>query len=237
MKPVFFIIENDSNESEEEIWEDCDSDEEMAQSNGKMEVETEETNTSLEETSSEKKFKHLVKKQNLFELLVRAIKFDNENVYQDANKIEHIYESIKFIKTEACDAYSLIFKMFIARNESIEELNVEKDLVDLLVFLNQNFNKDASSQEEEKQNSKVALKFVELIYDLYTSLNNQNKLSMESKPKIVILCQELINKYKELSVDLTARLVKILGMIAIKERDTNIKDGLNIIQVIIHKNH
>ena len=110
-----WIVENDSNESEEEIWEDCDSDEEMTESNGKMEVETEETNASLEETSNEKKFKHLVKKQNLFELLVRAIKFDNENVYQDANKIEHIYESIKFIKTEACDAYSLIFKMFNKR--------------------------------------------------------------------------------------------------------------------------
>lgn len=232
----FKEIENtDSNENEEEIWEDCDSDEEMTESNGKMEIEMEETNENHDdESNNHKKLKNLIKKQNLFEILIRTIRIDNENVYQDANRIEHIYGSIKLIKTEACETYSLLFKICNSNHESIEELNIEKDLLDLLDFLNKNFNKEDYTQEVGKIDLKANLRFVELIYDLYTSLANQNRLSMEAKNKIVILCKDIINKYKEFSVDIAARLIKIMSLVAIKERDTNINDGLQIIQVFIH---
>jgi hypothetical protein len=225
------IESNEDNESEEEIWEDCDSDEEMVESSGRMDIEMEETNTNNDvESNSDKKLINIIKKQNLFELLIKTIKLDNENVYQDANRIEHIYESIKFIKMEACSAYSLLFKIS-SKKDHIEELNIEKDLVDLLDYINKTFNEEDYTQEEQKVDSKVTLKYVELIYDLYMSLSSGNKLSMEAKIKILALCKDIVYKYKGFNIDVTARLVKIFGSIAIKERDTNLNEGLPIIQV------
>jgi hypothetical protein len=204
----------------------------MTEPSGRMDIEMEETNINNDvESNSDIKLMNIIKKQNLFELLIKTIKLDNENVYQDANRIEHIYESIKFIKMEACSAYSLLFKIFSSKKDHIEELNIEKSLVDLLDYINKTFNEEDYTQEEARVDSKVTLKYVELIYDLYMNLSSRNKLTMETKIKILALCKDIVYKYKGFNIDVTARLVKIFGSIAIKERDTNLNEGLPIIQV------
>ena len=152
-------------------------------------------------------------------------------VYQDADRIDHIYESITFIKIEAVDIYSMLLKSFYQK-VSIEEIDAEKDLTDLMDYLNKSFDEDDYTEAEKKADTKNALRLVELIYDLFVGLTGVNKLTMESKSIILNQCKETIKTFKAYNIDVTAVLVKILALIAIKERDCNVNEGMPIIQVI-----
>jgi hypothetical protein len=236
----YFCIDNEETE-EDEVWENCDSDSETNETNGKMDIEMSDTTTTTTTTTHNlvesnddnldpTQLKTLIKKFNFFHLFITTIKCDNENVYQEstssaANRIEHLYKSIKFIKMEAVEVFALLFKLTAQEVESVV-------IVDLLDCLSNSF-----SQEDSKGDAKFSLNLVELVYDLFQILQQQQhvtpegSLSLDRKNRILTLCKDVIYKYKGFNIDVTARLVKIMGLIAIRERDLNLNEGSQIIQV------
>ena len=207
--------------------------------NSKMDVEMELPNSEqINECIDPKdvnEFKNIIKKIKLMDLLVKTIINDNENLYQDANRIEHIYESISFIKMESINFYSLLLKNFYSKkpiedNLSNEDINVEH-MISLLEYVRINFKEENFTESVAKFTDKFSLSIVELAYDLYMIFSADNKLNIEQKQKILTINKDIIYKYKGYNIDLTARLTKIICLIAIKERDTNLIQGKQVIQV------
>ena len=184
-------------------------------------------------------FKNIVKKLKLMDLLVKTLGNDNENLYQDANRIEHIYESIKFIKLESISVYSLLLKTFFFKkpagdNTSNNEIDPEH-LIILLDYIRSSFKEEDFTESDTTNSDKLSLRIVELAYDLYINFATENKLTMDQKKNILTLNKDIIYKYKGFNIDLTARLTKILSLIAVKERDSNLLEGKLVIQVVKKK--
>lgn len=186
--------------------------------------------------------KLLLKNFKIMDLIIKTVCNDNENMYQDADRIEHIYKSIRLIRTEAINYYLSLMKNLYAHKKNIgiesdTEIKIEHLNYALQYLANKpidNFESDLNKKSKRKND--LLFRLVELIYDLFSYLNsssNPNKLSMEQKFEIINLIKAILFKFKSSHVDLTARLAKILCLMAIKERDKNLVEGQPILQVNI----
>lgn len=244
----YFIKDEESNEEDEyESWDEGDEVEEVDGNNNiEMDVEMDKEKLAITNLQDSPKdlndLKQITVDLNLMGLLVKTISQDDENIFQESDRIEHIYNSVKLIRNEALKTYLLIIESFYL-NKSNSDLNANNNQIDienLFVLLNLLIQKSpedlefllASGSVETKRNESI-IKFIEIIYDLFIYFNDskRNLLSLEHKMVLLNLIKDILLKFKVEIVDLCVRLGKIVSLIAIKERDTNLIEGKEVVQV------
>ncbi|CAF0707124.1 unnamed protein product [Brachionus calyciflorus] len=235
------FIQDNSEEEEYESWDEC-SDDGMDDNNNvksEMDVEIDKTNQNDQvETQHISELKEIVKSLRLMDLLVKTISKDNENILQENDRIEHIYNSVKLIRNEALKTYLLLIETFYL-NKKLENLELHSDidissLFTLLELLGTKSVEDLEMILLPSSNKKdeSIVKFVEIIYDLFVYFNQSNVLTYEHKVSIVNLIKDILLKFKFDIIELSVRLARILGLISIKERDSNLSAGKDLLQLI-----
>lgn len=229
----YFMNEEVSQATEEdyESWDDDDMDD---NNNNQCEADME-----LTETHGSKvidpvyvtELKQIVSDFNLMSLLVKTIGNDDENILQETDRIEHIYNSVKLIRNEALKTYLLIIENFYLNNSKDSNTIDVENLFNLLNLLAKKSAQDLEFLLGSEKKNESILKFVEVIYDLFVYFNNNSVLTHEHKLTIVNLVKDILLKFKTNVVDLCVRLARIIGLIAIKERDLNMKNGADLLQI------
>lgn len=160
---------------------------------------------------------------HLLSPLIGAILNDDENFLQQTSKIEHIYNSIILIKCEASQACLLCIQH--AQTNGSEQTIAITYLVELLKYI---LNKPI----DETKNDLLG-KLAELCFSLFYNVNSKQLVEHETKFNIIELLKDIFFKYKTDECDLCIELSRILTMIAIRERNTNLLEGHLLIDVNI----
>ena len=77
-------------------------------------------------------------------------------------------------------------------------------------------------------------KLLDLIFDLFTFFNqssNEQDFNLDCKMKVIELIKQILFKYKIDSIELCIKLGRIVGLIAIKLRNTNLNETKPIISM------
>lgn len=216
---LIITISTDTNEedNEEELIESEDEEisNEMDMDNNKIEEE----NSSAFVSNQNFPFNP----NSLLNAFISTILNDDENFLQQTNKIEHIYNSINLIKSEAAQACMLITQLI--QNNNLGNTISMLHLIELLKYL--------LSKPIEDCREELIEKLAELCFSLFLYLNNNQALELNSKVELINLIKDVLFKFKIDQFELCIVLSKILTLIAIKERNTNLIDGQFIIDVII----
>jgi hypothetical protein len=231
------------------------------QQESEMDVEMEKTTEKAKIDKKEiVDFKNTINYYKYLTLLVKSLTNDNENSYQANERIEHVYNSIKLIKNESLKAYLLLIENFYIddlKNETPtgtlvppappatpEETGMNRsqqsdvDLQHLFMLFKLILDQSSSLPHEQPAiaaNSELTVKLAELVYDLFVYFNNSPvfTLSLEQNLALVNMIKDILLKYKISVVDLCIRLGRVLGLMAIKQRDANLDIGKEIISVNI----
>lgn len=201
-----------------------------------MDIEIDQNDTNCQHLNE---LKSIINQLKIMDLLIKTISKDDENILQDTDRIEHIYKSVKLIKYEALKTYLLLIDTLYLNKQSVTlNLDSSMDTENLFVLLELLAKKSVQDLEslfsnDLNQKDEIIVKFIEVIYNLFVYFNESKKivLSYEQKFKIASLIKEILLKFKVEVTELCVRLGKILTMIAIKERDTNLTNGNELIQV------
>jgi hypothetical protein len=200
-------------------------------------------------------FKNLLQSHKLMSLLAKTICNDDENSFQETEKIAHICSSIKLIRTEAAKAYSLLVENFyfsdtqngsvLAEAKSDIELSHLISLLNLLATRPIECFLDDGSQGETNGDSKnggggedetetLLEKLLDLIFDLFTYFNELSvaEFTLTQRMAIVELIKQILFKYKVDLPELCIQMARIVGLMAIRLRNNNIIEGKPIIYVI-----
>lgn len=190
---------------------------------------------------------------HILSLLVKTIHNDDENSYQDADRIEHVYNSVKLIRNESLRAYLQLVENFYLScdddsvdKKAVDNAQIDHQLMDhLLVFMNLIAHKsledlellvpsadDAESTSVDRKNESV-LKLAELVFDLFSYFDSSKKfnLSVEQAATLVDLIKKILLKFAVSVLELCVRFSRILGLIAIRMRNTNLEAGKSVIKV------
>lgn len=180
--------------------------------------------------------KTILTELKIMDLLVKTISNDNENIFQE---IDHIYKSVKLIRFESLKAYLLIIDILYLNIES-DSLSLDSsiDIQNIFVLLELLAKKslqdlDSLFSNDSNQKHETIVKFIEVIYNLFVYFNEskQKILSYEHKVIIANLIKEILIKFKVEITELCVRLGKILTIIAINEKNSNLLNGKELIQV------
>jgi hypothetical protein len=75
-------------------------------------------------------------------------------------------------------------------------------------------------------------KLLDIVFALFTGFNNdQLTFNIENKMKLVDLVKHILFKYKFDLIELSIKLARILGLLAIKLRNTQLNEGKQVISV------
>ncbi len=262
LKKVWIYFEDNESQPEEEdyeSWEDCESESEMDNNNNstkpaaEFDIEmdsnnqlTSQNSNKLIENSDISELKSLIQANKLMSLLIKTICKDDENSFQETERIAHICNSIKLIRTEAAKAYSLLVENFYlsgSQNSTIAtETKSDIELDHLLSLLNllstkpvesfTSVNEDESSNSNEETEALLA-KLLDLIYDLFTYFNELSvfEFSLEQRMQVVELIKQILFKYKVDVPELCIQMARIVGLMAIKLRNNYMNEAKPIIAV------
>ena len=204
-----------------------------------VEMDDEKSSSSkLADDSSLKDLLKLINEHKLLSLLVKTIVKDDENSFQETDRIEHVYNSVKLIRHEALKVYLELVETFHLTKSSSTSL--DPSLVDHLVaFMNLIVSKSAQDLEmlfgdgNDAKKDECVLKLVELVYDLFVYFNDSAEFSfsLEQQTQMVDLIKQALLKYRLAIAELSFRLARILGLIAIRVRNTNLQLGAPLIKV------
>ncbi|RNA14633.1 hypothetical protein BpHYR1_029984 [Brachionus plicatilis] len=232
-----FVKDNGQDDEDYESWDDC-SDDEMDENNNLTGMDIEmDKNESTDQNLNELRL--IMTSLKIMNLLVKTISKDNENFLQETDRIEHIHKSVKLIRYEALKTYLLLIDTLYLSKES-ESLNLDSsiDIENLFVLLELLAKKSIQELEsllsnDLNQKDEITIKFIEVIYNLFVYFNEskQKVLEYEHKLSIANLVKEILIKFKVENSELCVRLAKILTMIAINERNTNLINGKELIQI------
>ena len=194
------------------------------------------SSSKLADDSSLKDLLKLINEHKLLSLLVKTIVKDDENSFQETDRIEHVYNSVKLIRHEALKVYLELVETFHLTKSSSTSL--DPSLVDHLVaFMNLIVSKSAQDLEmlfgNDEKKDECVLKLVELVYDLFVYFNDSSEFSfsLEQQTQMVDLIKQALLKYRLAIAELSFRLARILGLIAIRVRNTNLQLGAPLIKV------
>lgn len=204
-----------------------------------VEMDDEKSSSSkLAEDSSLKDLLKLINEHKLLSLLVKTIVKDDENSFQETDRIEHVYNSVKLIRHEALKVYLELVETFHLTKSSSTSL--DPSLVDHLVaFMNLIVSKSAQDLEmlfgdgNDAKKDECVLKLVELVYDLFVYFNDSAEFSfsLEQQTQMVDFIKQALLKYRLAIAELSFRLARILGLIAIRVRNTNLQLGAPLVKV------
>jgi hypothetical protein len=189
------------------------------------------TNPNSVDNSDITRVKSLIDQHNLLDLLLKAICKDDENSFQQSDKIAHIYDSIKLIRGEAAKTYTLIVETFYLNNQNQTgtiNLNHLFELLNLIATKSvEDFGNDNKNDAEN-----LLHKLLDIVFALFTGFNNdQLTFNIENKMKLVDLVKHILFKYKFDLIELSIKLARILGLLAIKLRNTQLNEGKQVISV------
>lgn len=235
-----FYIQDDE-EDDEDSCESLDEEEATAYAN-EMDVDDQNgTKTgSLKFSQSDMaEFITIINQHEILSLLVKTIHNDDENSYQDADRIEHVYNSVKLIRNESLRVYLQLVENFFL-NQDATGL-IDNQLMDHLnVFMNLIANKSVEDLElfettmSSGDKNESVIKLAELVYDLYNYFDSSKtfSLSIEHATNLVGLIKNILLKFRISILELCVRFARILGLIAIRMRNTNLDAGKPVINVI-----
>lgn len=176
----------------------------------------------------------------ILSLLVKTIHNDDENSYQEANRIEHVYNSIKLIRNESLRVYLQLVENFYVKNTTTL---VDNQLMDhLRVFMNLIAHKsvedlelfEAANESGSGGKNESVIKLAELVYDLYVYFDSSKSfsLSIDQASSLVSLIKTILFKFRISIVELCVRMARILGLVGIRLRNHNLdENGKPVIKV------
>ena len=200
----------------------------MDESNG-MEVEATQTNP-VEINSDTTQLKIFIQNLSLLKLLIKTVTKDNENIFQDIEKIDHISNSINLIRLESLNLYLIIAQNFYANTEIAEVIEISHMLDIMQLVLGKPVEDLVLRSTNEINKYDLIDKLACAAHEIYSHFN-VNHLNLETKCKIVDLIKQVLLKFKLDHAGLCIKLVRVLTLMAIKERNTNLADGYSIVEV------
>lgn len=179
----------------------------------------------------------------ILSLLVKTIHNDDENSYQEANRIEHVYNSIKLIRNESLRVYLQLVENFYVKNTTTttSDITVDNQLMDhLRVFMNLIAHKSVEDLElfEAANESgggggknETVIKLAELVYDLYVYFDSSKSfsLSIDQASSLVSLIKTILFKFRTSIAELCVRMARILGLVGIRLRNHNLDESGKIV--------
>lgn len=217
-----FYSKEEQYDDTENDYEEVESDDEMTQ--GNMETEVLQ-NSELAETTDVSTLKQLLKNFNLMKLFIRSITDDNEDIFQEDDKISHIFDSINLIRLEALTVYS-VFRQNLYLGNDLNKQDMASDTLEILKFMKE------KTLVIDTENSKQNLldKLVTIVHDMYADFGSS--ISDEAiKMLIVEYIKDIMLKYKTESAELCVKFARVLTLLAINERQTNIVQGYRLIEL------
>jgi hypothetical protein len=196
------------------------------------------------ENSEISELKNVIQSNKLMSLLIKTICKDDEDSFQETERIVHISNSIKLIRTEAAKAYSLLVENFYlsgSLNSSVtseSKNDIEYDhLLSLLNLLSTKPIESFISENESdsnRENEALLEKLLDLIYDLFTYFNELSvfEFSLDDRMKVVELIKQILFKFKVDLPELCIQMARIVGLVAIKLRNNYMNEAKAIIAVI-----
>lgn len=181
----------------------------------------------------------IIDQHKLLSLLVRTIQNDDENSYQDADRIEHVYNSVKLIRNESLRAYLQLVENFYLNREITDTsicASAHGLLEHMFVFMDliaRKSEQDLELSDTAGNKNECVVKLVELVYDLfvYFDADKSFHLSIEQYTRIVELAKAILLKFKVSISELCVRLARIVGLVAIHLRNNNLDIGKPLIKV------
>lgn len=172
----------------------------------------------------------------IVDLLVKTISNDSEKIFQE---VDHIDKSFRLIRFESLKVYLLMIDILYLNIESNSlTLDSSIDVQNIFVLLEILAKKSPQELEslfvnDSNQKHESIIKFVEVIYNLfvYFDESKQKVLFYEHKVNIANIIKAILINFKVEIAELCIRFGKILTMIAINERNTNLANGKELIQV------
>ena len=238
--------ENLMNEEDYENWEDCESENEMDGNNNKKTANDIEMDLTAQDTHLMSKsfddsevfqLKRLVEQHKLMSLLVKTICRDNENSFQETDKIAHICNSIRFIRTEAAKCYSLLIENFYLNCQlsgaefQVSDIEVEHLFGLLNVYASKPIEDLTEEPSGEESEALLETRLLDLIHDIFMFFNESQQFSLENRNKTIELIKQILFKYKLDVIELCIRMARIIGLMAIKLRNSNVSEGKSTIAV------
>lgn len=203
-----------------------------------MEVETsgDKTAASTVDEKHVTEFINIINHHRILSLLVKTITNDDENSYQETDRIEHVYKSVKMIRNESLSAYlQVVENFYLNKDSSGADQMLFEHFSELLSLLVKKPGQDLDFFEQTEDSSKNESNFelLELIYDLFIYLNNSKNfsLSLENVKEILSLLKTILFKFKVSIVELCVRFSRIVGLIGIRLRGSNIEVARSIVKV------
>ena len=211
------LIKEDPNGDEEE-WEEVKSDDEPDATND-IEMNQENDVRPIQKDPIQlHEFRQLIKQLKLSSLIINSFVKDDENIFQENERIEHLYNGIDLLRFESLQAYLMII-------QSMDKKETVVEVVHLLALL-----RFCAQKENLKQN--LLVKVSQVSHEIFAiSFLNSVKVNQEIKVTLINFIKDILLKYKTSVIELCARMGRILVLLAVKERNVNLNEGQLIIQV------
>ncbi len=148
------------------------------------------------------------------QLLVKTIVVDDENIYQETDRIEHIFNSVNLLRLESLDVYLLLV-------DKTDDLNVN-NLLDLLKFV--------VVKPKDNLSHDLIEKLVNVVHEIYVYFNSKSSIEKEFKLEVIELIKTILLKYQTENCELCVKLGRVLALMAIKERNENLVGGYTVIE-------
>lgn len=225
------ILDDESNEGDYESVDEDDDEQEQTNEKVDADMETEqpgEINNNEEaeqfvDPKDKDEFKNIINHYKLLDLLVKTLVNDNENCFQENDKIQHVHDGIEMVKSECLKAYTLLIENFYMNTStSGNDINLEHLSVLFTLVLN-----------TPTESNELIGKLSELAYDLFVYFNDLNAFTLQHYSSMIESIKQILFKHRIGVIDLCVRMARILGLIGIKLRDSNVTDGKDILTVIL----
>ena len=217
-----FINDNNYEDEDEEL-EEVNSDNDA---NDDQMDQQEDIKTNINENTSNEnnELGNLIKMNKLIDLLIKQI--CSQFLDSTDESLQHIKNSCQFLKNESLELYLTIMNSYAIL---IQPDQVKEHFVSLLNMI-------STTKSFEEENNKDSIDFLtklaSLIYDLFTYLNDSNQINnSEDKLKLINSIKDILLKYKIKSHNLCIKLARIVGLISIQERDKNLINGKELIEL------
>ncbi len=151
---------------------------------------------------------------NLMQLLVKTIVLDDENIYQDTDRIGHIFNSVNLLRLESLDVYLLL----VHKTGDVKAQN----LLELLKYI--------ALKPKENLGHDLIDRLVNSIHEIYVYLNTKSSIELEAKLEVIELIKSILLKFQTEDCELCVKLGRVLALMAIRERNENLIGGYPIIE-------
>lgn len=228
------LLISDGRGDEEEL-ESVDSGDEMTENKGQMDIEMGQQSNPTHHADSQhiQELTSLLHQSGALNSLLRTICKDNEQSFQETEKIAHICNSIKLIRAEAVKTYLLIVDSFYSNRPTT---TVKLDLEHLFSLINFLIAKPIEEfiNDEESEREHMLVKLVDLIHSLFLYFNETSALAefdLTKQASLVDLVKQVLFKFKTDSIELCIKFARMIGLVAIKLRNENLTLGMPLITV------